>query len=142
MKTLSICQPWVNAIFHFGKNVENRLWKTDHRGPLLIHASKTKTYYDRQDPQDWVEAGLTLPSWESMPKGVILGVVDIVDCVRADPNLPHFVPGVGPNVWADAGSGYLWLLANSRLLPEPIPYRGLMFMFDVPADLIPATFRG
>jgi hypothetical protein len=41
MKALSIIMPWPWLIFHYGKDVENRNWKTDYRGTLLIHASKT-----------------------------------------------------------------------------------------------------
>lgn len=134
MKALSICQPWVHAIFHFGKDVENRSWNTKHRGTLLIHASKTKTYYDAQDPADWTEAGHSLPPWNTLPTGVIVGTVELIDCVRADPSLPYFVPGYGPSQWAEGL--YLWVLRNPRLLAEPIPYRGLMYMFDVPDELV------
>lgn len=42
------------------KDVENRTWSTEHRGPLLIHAS-TKG-----------EVG---------PRGAIIGAVDVVDVV-------------------------------------------------------------
>ena len=40
MKTLTIKQPWLEAILFLGKNVENRTWKTDYRGPICLHASK------------------------------------------------------------------------------------------------------
>lgn len=38
IKALTIRQPWAHAIFHLGKDVENRSWRTRYRGPLLIHA--------------------------------------------------------------------------------------------------------
>jgi len=40
MKCLSVRQPWANAIFIAGKDVDNRSRHTDYRGPLLIHASR------------------------------------------------------------------------------------------------------
>jgi len=39
MKTLSVRQPYASLICYGVKTVENRTWKTDYRGRLLIHAS-------------------------------------------------------------------------------------------------------
>ncbi|MCL2374741.1 MAG: ASCH domain-containing protein [Treponema sp.] len=39
VKTLSVRQPFASLICHGVKAVENRTWKTDYRGRLLIHAS-------------------------------------------------------------------------------------------------------
>lgn len=41
MKALSIRQPWAWLIVNGYKDIENRTWRTDYRGKLLIHASKT-----------------------------------------------------------------------------------------------------
>lgn len=45
MKCLSIRPPWAWMIIHLQskrwKDVENRTWTTNYRGPLLIHASST-----------------------------------------------------------------------------------------------------
>lgn len=42
MKTISLWQPWCFAVTHLGKNIENRVWQTRHRGPLLLHAAKRR----------------------------------------------------------------------------------------------------
>jgi len=39
MKALSIKQPWVHAILHEGKDIENRSWQRSFRGWLALHAS-------------------------------------------------------------------------------------------------------
>ena len=39
MKALTIKQPWVHAILHEGKDIENRSWQRSFRGWLAIHAS-------------------------------------------------------------------------------------------------------
>ena len=36
MKALSLRPHWAYAIFHLGKDIENRTWSTAYRGPLLI----------------------------------------------------------------------------------------------------------
>jgi hypothetical protein len=39
MKGLSLRQPWLTAILHLGKRIENRTWNTSYRGEVLLHAS-------------------------------------------------------------------------------------------------------
>lgn len=40
MKALSILQPWAWLITAGHKDIENRRWWTNYRGPFLIHAGK------------------------------------------------------------------------------------------------------
>jgi hypothetical protein len=70
MKALSIRQPWAELILRGEKDVENRSWLTHHRGPLLIHASKTLV----RESMD--EFGL---DEETIPRGALVGVVEVVD---------------------------------------------------------------
>src|SRR5450432_4191665 len=89
MKALSIHQPWAWAILHAGKGVENRSWPTRYRGPLLVHASKSRASYEEQEPAAWLERyGIALPAWDELAKGAIVGVVDVVDCVRVEEIYP------------------------------------------------------
>lgn len=46
VKALSIRQPWAWLIVQGFKDIENRTRASHHRGPLLIHASKTMTRAD------------------------------------------------------------------------------------------------
>lgn len=114
MKALTIHQPWASLIITGAKALENRRWRTKYRGPLLIHASKV--------------AGRIQCD---LPRGAILGVVDLIDCVAIDDvaGQPH---AEGP---------ICWRLANPRAFAKPIPYRGQMGVFDVPDELVPARFR-
>lgn len=38
MKALSIRPPWADLILSGQKDIENRTWRTNYRGPLLIHS--------------------------------------------------------------------------------------------------------
>ena len=42
MKVLSITEPFATLIKNKKKFIETRSWKTNYRGELYIHASKTK----------------------------------------------------------------------------------------------------
>jgi hypothetical protein len=48
-KTLSVKQPYATLICAGVKTVENRTWKTDYRGRLLIHASGDHNAYPDLD---------------------------------------------------------------------------------------------
>ena len=50
MYALTIHQPWAWAIMAGIKRVENRTWRTSHRGPLVIHAGKHRP---RPRKRDW-----------------------------------------------------------------------------------------
>ena len=99
MDALTIRQPWAAMIVNGQKTVENRVWRTPHRGPLLIHAGGR---LDRSGPA----------LDDSVPLGAVVGIVDLVDIVR----------DCGRE-WAEPGCWH-WLLVNPRLLAEPIPVRG------------------
>jgi hypothetical protein len=51
VKALSIRQPWVWAIVHAGKDIENRTWWTPYRGPVLIHAANAAAQDARHNDQ-------------------------------------------------------------------------------------------
>lgn len=79
---LTIKQPWAWLIVQGYKPVENREWKTQKRGPLLIHASKE---VDRAG-YEWVRQNLPEifgkipPPWQ-IEKGGIVGAAMLTDCV-------------------------------------------------------------
>ncbi len=43
LRVLSLRQPWAWLIVNGYKDIENRSWRTNHRGPLLIHASSNRS---------------------------------------------------------------------------------------------------
>lgn len=123
MIALSIRQPWAWLIIHAGKDVENRTWLTRFQGPCLIHASKGMTkqeYAEAFDLLDSIETSgkLVIPSYDELPRGGIVGRMQITGCLRAY-NSPWFV---GP--W-----GFVIEAATS--LPF-YPCRGSIGFFNVP----------
>jgi len=70
IKALSIKQPYPHHIFHDGKDVENRDWPTKGRGWFIVHAGVSKSELDMDDPAE-----------AAMPRGGVVGMARIVDCV-------------------------------------------------------------
>jgi hypothetical protein len=116
MKALTVKNPWAYCIFHFGKDVENRIWYTSHRGRIFIHVSKKQDYsYPATDiiyntQLDIGNMGET--------DGCIIGTVEIVDCVKNH-----------KSKWADKGMWH-WVLANPLLLPRPMPTKGRLGLWE------------
>lgn len=108
MKTLSIKQPWASLICtprndnpNLGiKDIENRTWKTNYRGKILIHASgswfkypkKEETLGDLFSESQWEEIrenyqknlySILDPKaiTDRLPTSAIIGEVEIIDCV-------------------------------------------------------------
>jgi hypothetical protein len=78
--------PGARLVLNGYKGAENRSWKTRHRGPLLIHASRSRP----DCTADEIERtdGVTLP--REFEAGGIVGVVDVVDCVKRHPSKSKF----------------------------------------------------
>jgi hypothetical protein len=120
MKALSVCQPWAWAIVHGLKRVENRTRPTRHRGPLVIHASRSRRYLG----QDYSHLLAGLPPVEELDFGALVGVVEVVGCVRVE-EVAGDPFATGP---------WCWLLARARPI-RPVPFRGQVGLFNVPDQL-------
>lgn len=128
MKALSIRQPWAWAILHAGKDIENRDWRSCYfRGPFLIHAPKGMTRAEYEDALDTFHAisrshpfpsGLTLPAFDNLPGGGIIGIAKVTNAVRESAS-PWFAGSIGI------------VIADARPLPFA-PLKGQLGFFDVP----------
>lgn len=136
MKALSIKQPWAWLIVRpdlnthekrsmahiLGelKDVENRTWRTKFRGRFLVHASKGMTRSEYSFAWQLAkEIGVTVPPFEQLQRGGIIGSVELFDSVDS--------------------SDSPWYMGHKALLlrnPEPIeffPLKGRLGFFDVPS---------
>lgn len=114
MLTLSIQQPWAWAICHAGKDIENRSWPTRVRGQFLIHAGKKVDV----DGYDFLFEAFQLepPPAKGIERGGIVGIANIVDCVKQSKS---------PWFFGDFG----FVLTEQRPLVF-MPLRGQLGFFD------------
>ena len=139
MKTLSIRQPWASLIIKGFKDVENRSWRTSIRGEIAVHASASKTEDDWDDAiitasmiqtitfseaKEWLIK--TIGDSDKLPRGVILGTVEIADCKRERTSLWHFEENWG------------FYLQNPKELKKPIPAKGKLGFWDFDLSLAEA----
>lgn len=131
MKTLSIRQPWASIICTGIKDVENRTWKTNYRGKLLIHSSSYKCPKGVENMLP-LEMGSILINEDlygninlnDFPSSAIIGYVDLTDCVE----------GEYDSIWADKES-VKFVMRNAYMFDEPITgVKGKLNIFDYDID--------
>ncbi len=111
IKVLTIRQPWAHAILNLGKNVENRVWRTRYRGPLLIHAAARHEPHSREMLSEYMSRPPSAQSLNDLPLGCIVGIADVIDCVTNSKSR-----------WANKGTWH-WLLRNARSV-KPVKCAG------------------
>jgi hypothetical protein len=123
VKTLSEINPWGMLIVFYGKDIENRTWHTDYRGPLLIHVSKKMhpmTRWILSDLQRDMGVRVTREDHYRLREqcGHIIGQVELIDCIRNS-----------DSPWAEQGM-YHWVLKNPIAFENPIPAKGKLGLWE------------
>lgn len=132
MRALTVCQPWAWAIVRGSKRIENRSWHTHYRGPLLIHAGKSRDWFtaDAIEGIEHIERRRVSETMAGMEFGALIGRCRLVDCIPSD-------------LAVRRGYGYVcgpwcFVLADVEALAKPIPFRGGQGFFDVPDGVLSA----
>lgn len=142
MRAITICQPYTHLVMRGEKRVENRTWQNSYRGPLLIHAGKSRDWLELSDDGTHDELyGIPLAD---MTFGAVVAVAELRDCV----SVARLVGG-GLHIHRHARDRWPWLashehtegpycfvLAEPRPLPEPIAWRGAQGLWTPTAELI------
>lgn len=122
MKSLSIRQPWALLVCVGAKLVENRTWKTSHRGEVAIHAGGYKDAVKHFREQDTRSHALG----DVISFGAIIGTVELHDSLA-------YVD----NVWEDpfAEGPFCLLFRNAKLFREPISHSGRVNLCELPTEV-------
>lgn len=125
MKALTICQPYAELIVRGEKRVENRTWSTPYRGPMYIHAGKSRAWFD--DDADLIQMLGRMP-----PFGAVVGIVDLIDCVKASDVTMGDYNDKYPWLYEHEHANGPWCWILDKVMPiGPWPYRGAQGLFDI-----------
>ena len=125
MKALTVCQPYAELIARGQKRIENRTWRTQYSGSLLIHAGLSRS---------WLRPG----DAEKFP-GMAFGAIIAEVLLRGWAPIGHL-----PAAWQDdpyASGPYCWLLSGVRRFAKPIPCRGAQRLWIPSDDVMEAVWR-
>ena len=129
---LGIQQPWVELILRGIKTIEVRSQATKVRGTIYLYASKKHSSL----PAASVQVKQHQLPLEELPCGLLVGTVDIVDCVPC-----HSKDATAACVPADLlKNHYAWKLAHPVRLEKPLkvkflPYGVWFYPFKRRGDL-------
>ena len=148
MKAITLTQPWAQLVALGAKRIETRSWSTKYRGPLAIHAAKgfpdwaIETCYQPYFV-DVLRKHYEAEIASQLPRGMIIATCELVHVVKIDEAISFpACSGIGWNkrLWqlnkqerafGDYSVGrYAWLLENVVRLPEPIPAKGALSLWE------------
>lgn len=121
LSVLSLQPPWPYAIFWLGKDVENRTWKTNLRGDILIHCSQT---FDKYGERFLIDHFGISPSLKKQNRGQIVGKVNLTDCCEYQQGDEL------KNGWI-AGAEFYFKMQDKRLFKTPITVPGRLLFFKL-----------
>lgn len=136
MRALSVRRPWAQLIMLGLKNIENRTWTTDLRGPLVIHAARK-----------WEADGATLacmlhPDRHDAPflaaldrRQASVGYLGVVQLSQiCDQSRHRDVVSCDCGPWARPRQ-YHWILTDPQALRTAIPGSGALGLPQVPPEV-------
>jgi activating signal cointegrator 1 len=112
MKALTLRQPWARAIAEGAKRIETRSWRTEYRGPLLIHASAKFGPMERMAEMLFMQMGWLEVSTR-LDLGGIVARCDLIECVPVEKVRTRL--SKRERELGDYSDGrFAWLLSNPR----------------------------
>jgi hypothetical protein len=149
MKALTLYQPWATLVAIGAKRIETRSWSTSYRGPLAIHAGKIRCYINKMsddcvwdvDPFYKVLAdGGAISKFNATEDEFIIGCIvatcELASVIRIDQATytwasQKWVLNDQERAFGDYTIGrYMWLLNNVKPMPNPIPAKGAMGLWE------------
>lgn len=128
MKALTIWQPWASLLAMGLKKYETRSWKTNHRGPMAIHAAKKpiKEVEKFLLPEAYIEIMKLLENkpLKDMPTSCIVGIGKLAECHLID---EEFIKKLSPieKLLGDYTPGrYAWEFKEMKPLSLPLAAKG------------------
>lgn len=128
MKGLTICQPYAELIARGDKFVENRTWDHPHRGPLAVHAGKSRCWLREAD----------VAAYPDMAFGAIVAVCTLDNCLHIDALREQ--AATDQRLWratqhVHTEGPYCFLLTDIVRLRDPVPARGYLGLWGLDTAL-------
>ena len=133
MKAISLWQPWASLWLSPAKIHETRHRPTRYRGMLVVHAAKRKIDEDVDELAAICFRLFGADYAHTLPRGALIGVVDLVDCVPTVIDGRTIPAGFDDETCGDFSEGrFAWRREGFVVFEQPIPWRGMQGLFEVP----------
>lgn len=125
MKAITIKQPFASRIAAGLKEYEFRIWKTNYRGEILIHAGKS---IDKEAMKKFESVKLEYPTGCIIAKAKLTDCVPVTEVVKEELREKNFLVYSGTTENAD-WNGYGFKLENVETM-EPIFVNGMLGLWE------------
>lgn len=131
MKVISIKQPYASLIAYGYKEYEFRTWKTNYRGKIYIHASKS---VDKIAMEKYKELNIDFKT------GCIIACADLTDCIEINNEFRTHIkpknkyPYVYNHILSIDKNKYAFELKNVKQLKEPFNVNGQLGIWNYDLD--------
>ena len=137
MRALTLRQPWASLIAVGAKATETRSWAAPRWlwGDIFgIHAGKREhRAFRKTDPYV-----VDLLGCEPTPKGAIVAIARLKDCIPTELSIPGFQDEHFGNFSAGR---FAWRLTDVQPLVEPLPLTGHLGLWIIPPELVTVIIR-
>ncbi|CAD8121315.1 unnamed protein product [Paramecium sonneborni] len=140
---LSMHQPWAQLVVEGFKRIEGRMWGTNYKGPLWIHAGAKQPEAELISAIEHQYSQLygnleNVPAFPARyPTGVLIGVVDMVGYVRAS----EYNKIVPKEKQEEGETEFKFVFRNPRKLLIPIQMRGSNNIFKLDDDVLKIAIK-
>jgi hypothetical protein len=107
MRALSVRQPWAELILRGAKTVEARPMRTHKKGARVHIYAGLQRLEPGEETRIAAEFEIDV---DALPRGVLVGTVEIVECELLEPRHSKFACFE----ITETGSGFAWLLRNPQ----------------------------
>lgn len=131
IRGLTLTQPWATLIANGHKRVETRGWSTKYRGWLAIHAAKGFP----ADARRFAQEERALGRLESrLPIGCVVAVARLTRVLMSEEAV-YQVSALERHLGDYSAGRYAWYIEDVKPLPEPIPCKGALSLWQVPPEV-------
>lgn len=125
MKVISIKEPFASLIKERIKHIETRSWKTNYRGKIYIHVSKSKVNYKEKR----ICSLINLLSDSNFMYGNIICSANLVDCIYMDKEFIESVDRTELYCGYYEEGIYAWLLDDIEVI-DPVEAKGQLGIWN------------
>jgi hypothetical protein len=126
MRAITLHQPWASLVAIGEKHYETRSWSTAYRGPLAIHAAKTKK--GRASSYQLITSTLTqagYATFDHLPFGCVIALVNLNAVYSTLDVRLRYTTSEQELAFGDySDDRFAWELELIRVYDPPIPATG------------------
>lgn len=154
MKAIPLWQPWASLWIGGWKIHETRHWPITKQWPAwkpgdraVVHAAQR---FEKNFPMAFAEilrARLGLTWYRDLPRGCLLGTVEITACVPTETlyrvgSFERLSPAEREDFLCGdfSDARFAWAARDPRPFPKPVQWRGHQGIFNVPDEFVSAQF--